>query len=78
MLEQISEKAKQMDLLVIADAKRGDIGSTAKAYAEAFLGKNRPFDALTVNPYLGQDGILPLQKQQNRTEREFFVICQNE
>ena len=39
MLEQISEKAKQMDLLVIADAKRGDIGSTAKAYAEAFLGK---------------------------------------
>ena len=36
------------------DAKRGDIGSTSKAYANAYLGKNAPFpsDALTVNPWL--------------------------
>lgn len=74
VLEQISEKAKQMDLLVIADAKRGDIGSTAKAYAEAFLGKNRPFDALTVNPYLGQDGILPFAETAEQNGKGIFVL----
>jgi orotidine-5'-phosphate decarboxylase len=48
--------ARQAGLLVIADAKRGDIGSTARAYAEAFF----PLaDALTVNPYLGGDSLQP-------------------
>ncbi|MCL1789152.1 MAG: orotidine-5'-phosphate decarboxylase, partial [Oscillospiraceae bacterium] len=60
--------AKQCGLYVIADAKRGDIGSTASAYADAFLGTTKigtaeccpfPADALTVNAYLGSDGVLP-------------------
>lgn len=55
-------------MLVIADGKRNDIGSTAEAYSSAFLGRNdfgrgaEPVfnaDALTVNPYLGYDGIKP-------------------
>ena len=47
-------------LLTIADAKRGDIGSTSAAYAEAFLGDGDfGCDAVTVNPYLGSDAIAP-------------------
>jgi orotidine-5'-phosphate decarboxylase len=47
-------------LLVIADAKRGDIGSTARAYAAAYLEGEKPVaDALTVNPYLGRDSLDP-------------------
>ena len=39
--------------------KRADIGSTSKAYAKAFLGADSPFDAITINPYFGTDGIKP-------------------
>jgi len=46
------------DILVIADAKRGDIGNTSKMYAKAFL-ENMPFDAITVAPYMGEDSITP-------------------
>ena len=62
-LESVSRYARDAGLLVIADAKRGDIGSTARAYATAFLeprGSEPPLaDALTVNPYLGTDSIDP-------------------
>lgn len=62
-LEIVSRYASDAGLLVIADAKRGDIGSTARAYAAAFLeprGSAPPLaDALTVNPYLGTDSIDP-------------------
>ena len=56
--------AKEKGLFVIADAKRNDIGATASRYAEAFLGEGEfgealPADLLTVNGYLGSDGILP-------------------
>ncbi len=52
--------ARSKGLIVIADAKRGDIGSTAEAYAEAYLGEGIfDADALTVNPYLGIDGVKP-------------------
>lgn len=55
VLEKLAERASQSDLLVIMDAKRGDIGTTMDAYFDAWLGKNAPFisDALTVSPYLG-------------------------
>ena len=55
VLERIAERAAQTDLLVIMDAKRGDIGTTMDAYFDAWLGQNAPFtsDALTVSPYLG-------------------------
>jgi orotidine-5'-phosphate decarboxylase len=62
-LERVCGYARDAGLLVIADGKRGDIGSTARAYASAYLepGQNEhPLaDALTVNPYLGEDSIEP-------------------
>ncbi len=61
-LENVIAHAREKGLLVIADAKRGDIGSTAEAYAEAFfrLARKAPYcDALTVNPYMGVDSWQP-------------------
>jgi orotidine-5'-phosphate decarboxylase len=62
-LEAVCDYARSAGLLVIADAKRGDIGSTARAYAAAYLeprGTAPPLaDALTVNPYLGRDSVEP-------------------
>ena len=59
--------AKSKGLLVIADGKRNDIGSSAEGYAEAFISRTAfDCDALTVNPYLGIDGIAP-----------FIHACQN-
>src|SRR5437899_13073452 len=61
--EEVCDYARAAGLLVIADAKRGDIGSTARAYAAAFLeprGADPPLaDALTVNSYLGRDSVEP-------------------
>jgi orotidine-5'-phosphate decarboxylase len=51
-------KENHPDILVIADAKRGDIGNTSKMYAKAFFG-NMPFDAITVAPYMGEDSVTP-------------------
>ena len=67
-LASVAQSAHAAGLLVIADAKRGDIGVTAAAYAQAFLGETpTPFgtvpglgvDALTINPLLGIDSIEP-------------------
>jgi orotidine-5'-phosphate decarboxylase len=61
--EDVCAYSRAAGLQVIADAKRGDIGSTARAYAAAFLeasnGDEPLADALTVNPYLGRDSIDP-------------------
>lgn len=59
VLEKLAQRAASTDLLVIMDAKRGDIGTTMDAYFDAWLGKNAPFicDALTVSPYLGFDSL---------------------
>jgi orotidine-5'-phosphate decarboxylase len=61
--EETCTYARTAGLLVIADGKRGDIGSTARAYAAAYLeprGTMDPLaDALTVNPYLGRDALEP-------------------
>jgi len=60
---EVCAYARAAGLLVIADAKRGDIGSTARAYAAAFLeprGEDPPLaDSLTVNAYLGRDSVEP-------------------
>jgi len=62
-LERVCAAAADHGLLVIADAKRGDIGSTAQAYAEAWLaprdGEPPVADAVTVSPYMGGDSIEP-------------------
>lgn len=54
-LQRLAVEARQAGLLVILDAKRGDVGSTNDAYAQAYLGPGAPIeaDALTVHPYLG-------------------------
>ena len=53
------EYANSKGMIVIADGKRNDIGSTASAYAKAYFGNNYNVDLLTINPYLGEDGIKP-------------------
>jgi len=54
-LQRLADSARAAGLLVILDVKRGDVGSTNDAYAEAYLGKGAPLaaDAITVHPYLG-------------------------
>jgi len=54
-LSRLVDEARSSGLLVVLDAKRGDVGSTNQAYAEAYLGPDAPMaaDALTVHPYLG-------------------------
>jgi orotidine-5'-phosphate decarboxylase len=54
-LQRLTADARSAGLLVILDVKRGDVGSTNDAYAEAYLGKDAPLaaDAITVHPYLG-------------------------
>ena len=65
VLERVAVKARDAGLLVIMDAKRGDIGSTMDGYFDAWLGRTAPFvcDALTVSPYLGFDSLLPLMSE---------------
>jgi orotidine-5'-phosphate decarboxylase len=64
VLEDVAAYARAAGLLVVADGKRGDIGSTARAYASAYLepdNRTPPLaDALTVNSYLGRDSLEPL------------------
>jgi orotidine-5'-phosphate decarboxylase len=67
--------ARRAGLLVIADGKRGDIGSTARAYAAAYLEGEEPLaDALTVNPYLGRESIEPYLAAARRQGAGIFCI----
>jgi orotidine-5'-phosphate decarboxylase len=59
------------DIPVIGDAKRGDIGNTAKAYARAIF-PNFNFDATTVNPYLGFDSVKPFIEYR---DKGVFILC---
>jgi len=57
---EVVKLARRLGLITIADAKRGDIGTTSAAYAEAFLGDGDfGCDAVTVNPYQGIDAVMP-------------------
>lgn len=70
-LEQTVAYAKERGLIVILDAKRGDIGNTAQAYASAYLRSStshadyngQSVDSITINPYLGEDTLEPFSKQ---------------
>lgn len=59
------------DIPVIGDAKRGDIGNTARAYARSIF-DNLGFDATTVNPYLGFDSLKPFIEYQ---DKGIFILC---
>ena len=67
--------SREMGLLCILDAKRNDIASTAAAYARAYLADGAmAVDAITVNPYLGSDGILPFTATGRGRGRGVFVL----
>ena len=74
VLWSVMHYAKQASLLVILDGKRNDIGSTAEAYAQAYLTSDSPADALTVNPYLGSDGVMPFVEAAAQEGRGLFVL----
>ncbi len=71
---EVCAYAKKQGLIVIADGKRNDIGSTCEAYADAYLFKDSPIDALTVSPYLGSDGINPFIERCEKNEKGIFVL----
>ncbi len=77
VLEGAVTALREAGTLVIVDAKRGDIGSTMTAYAEAFLGKDAvaPGDALTVSPYLGFESLRPALDLAAQTGRGVFVLA---
>ena len=82
-LKATCDHAKAKGLYVILDGKRNDIGSTAEAYSAAYLGtikvggaELRPFDAdaLTVNAYLGSDGVVPFIENAVKYDKAVFVL----
>jgi orotidine-5'-phosphate decarboxylase len=73
--DEVCLYARRAGLLVIADGKRGDIGSTARAYAEAYLEGDLPrADALTVNAYLGRESVEPFLSAARRHGAGLFVL----
>jgi len=77
VLENSVEEARAAGALVVMDAKRGDIGSTMAAYAEAFLCKDSPLfsDALTVSPYLGYGSLKPAVELARESGAGLFVLA---
>ncbi len=73
-LADVIAHARAAGLLVLADGKRGDIGSTAKAYAAGWLAGPWAADALTVNPYLGLDSIEPFVTTATDRGAGIFVL----
>jgi orotidine-5'-phosphate decarboxylase len=78
-LERLVADASRAGLLVIADAKRGDIDSTAAAYADAWLGGASPLaaDAVTAHPYLGIGALQPLVRSAAANGRGVLVVARS-
>ena len=84
VFKETCKYAKEKGMIVIADAKRGDIGSTAKGYSNAYLGQTPigeedisvfdNIDFLTVNPYLGVDSITPFVEDCIKYDKGIFVL----
>jgi orotidine-5'-phosphate decarboxylase len=76
--EEVCAYARSAGLIVIADAKRGDIGSTARAYADAYLEGREDgppaVDAITINPYLGRDSVEPFLAACRRSGTGLFCL----
>lgn len=77
VLERVLSDLRAADTLSIADAKRGDIGSTMGAYAQAYLADGAPLaaDAVTLSPYLGLGSLLPAVDLARATGRGVFVLA---
>ena len=76
-LQRVCDASKAAGLMVITDAKRGDIGTTAKGYAAAYLSQDAPFysDAVTVNPYMGMDTLEPFLQQAEANGKGVVVLA---
>lgn len=83
VLHRTIEYAKEKGLYIILDVKRNDIGSTAEAYSKAYLGsvdidgvnvEPCPVDCVTVNPYLGTDGIKPFVDDCKALDKAIFAL----
>jgi orotidine-5'-phosphate decarboxylase len=84
VLAETIKYAKQRDMYVIADVKRGDIAATCAAYADAYIGKSKitddlsvpvfDSDSITVNPYFGTDGITPFLERCKNFGKSIFVL----
>jgi orotidine-5'-phosphate decarboxylase len=84
VLHAVCAKARELGLLVIADVKRGDIGSTAEAYAQALFGESEVqgitlpsmhADAATINPYLGADSIEPFVQRASACDAGLYILA---
>jgi len=73
-LAEVISHAREKQLLVLADGKRGDIGSTAESYADGWLAGPWAADALTVNPYLGLDSVEPFVKTAHERGAGIFIL----
>lgn len=81
--EETCKYAKEKEMIVMADIKRGDIGNTAKAYSNAFLGRTKigdreeaiyDVDFVTLSPYMGTDSIKPFVEDCIKYNKGAFVI----
>ena len=82
--EETCKYAKQKGMIVIADIKRSDIGTTAQAYSNAFLGKTKignieeniyDVDFVTLNPYMGIDSIKPFIEDCKKYNKGVFILA---
>jgi orotidine-5'-phosphate decarboxylase len=79
VLENLCRDARARGLMVLLDAKRGDIGSTSQAYAEAYLAADSPYDldAMTATPYLGVASLAPMFAAAQASGRGVFVVARS-
>lgn len=76
-MERVMAAARERELLIVLDAKRGDIGSTAEGYARAYLepGAAAEADAITLNAYMGLDTLEPFIERASAYGRGLFVLA---
>ena len=79
ILERVIQVAHERGILVLLDAKRGDIGAVADGYATAYLSGSSSIsaDAITVNPYLGREALEPFVRQAGENGRGMVVLVRN-
>lgn len=84
--KHVCRRATEAGLLVVADAKRGDIGISAESYSAAFIGRPEGLehkgggfgaDAVTVNPFFGSDGVEPFIRDCTRYGRGLFILVRS-
>lgn len=72
--KKVLDRAHDLGLITILDAKRNDIASTAQAYADAAFGPVWRADSLTINPYLGRDAVEPFLESARKANGSLFVL----